>query len=513
MTLSILVAFIIGLVLLISSFYSFKNSINNITLTFSLMTVGMAIYSLGYTWELASNTLNSAIMSIKFQYLGLSFLSVYWIAIVYRFRYDKYIEHHKVVYLCLIPVLTFFLVMTNEMHHLYYKSVELVSYKNHFVVELHKGLFYYVFVLNSYVVLVFSIYSLMKTWNNSKNNLKLQNKLLLMGALIAASCNIVYLLKLMPNNYDLTPIGFGVMSYFWFLGIFKYNYLDLKEQVRIASFDKIRETIFVIDKEYKIIDFNNAASLVFEFMDRVNIGNRIDNYDFGKIIIENLHKDSFELVLNIENKNRQYEFRKTELFINENLLAYVYVCSDVTSTNSMITNLSYLATHDFLTGIYNRMNFLNLAEIELDRARRYQGEFALVMLDIDHFKHVNDTYGHMAGDEVIKGLTSSIETRLRTTDVFGRLGGEEFLILLPETSLDGASIFAEKLRKSVELFPFHLAEQTIHITISLGISYYSYNMEDITIGDIMELADRAVYESKNSGRNKVSCLHPILYSK
>ncbi len=161
-----------------------------------------------------------------------------------------------------------------------------------------------------------------------------------------------------------------------------------------------------------------------------------------------------------------------------------------------------LAITDGLTKIYNHRFFQELFEKEYKRSDRYNTVFSMIMLDIDHFKKVNDTYGHLCGDEILKGLAVLIKSCLRSMDVVARYGGEEFAVLLPETNGPEAYQTAERIRRSVEDMTFMGAEQGLHVTVSQGVATYpSEGVHERQ--DIIAKADGALYEAKESGRNKV----------
>lgn len=160
--------------------------------------------------------------------------------------------------------------------------------------------------------------------------------------------------------------------------------------------------------------------------------------------------------------------------------------------------LEKLSSTDMLTGIFNRRKIEELLNIEILRSRRHQRNLSIIMLDIDHFKHINDNFGHHAGDIVLQQVVNVIKNTLRQSDMFGRYGGEEFLIVCPETSQDEAMIVAEKVRSAVDDFKFDVVE---HKTISLGVSEFSY--ED-TLEELVKKADTALYLSKAEGRNRVT---------
>lgn len=163
--------------------------------------------------------------------------------------------------------------------------------------------------------------------------------------------------------------------------------------------------------------------------------------------------------------------------------------------------LVLLAETDPLCRIPNRRRFMSVADAELARHRRYRRKFSIVILDIDHFKAVNDSHGHHAGDLVLVGITQVIQNRLRESDTFARVGGEEFAIVLPETDGKGAMAVAENLRQAVSGARIDLdGGRSVTITISIGIA--SLDDDHTTVSDILSRADKALYSAKGSGRNR-----------
>jgi diguanylate cyclase (GGDEF)-like protein len=160
-----------------------------------------------------------------------------------------------------------------------------------------------------------------------------------------------------------------------------------------------------------------------------------------------------------------------------------------------------LTTTDGLTQIYNKRYFLETLEREISRCRRYGRSLCLAMIDIDHFKQINDKFGHLAGDYVLKQLASAAKNKIRREDVFARYGGEEFAAILPEIDLDGARVTGEKLRKLIEGQRFVFEEQTIPVTISVGIALVTDEM--LEAAALIAAADAKLYEAKAAGRNRV----------
>ena len=173
------------------------------------------------------------------------------------------------------------------------------------------------------------------------------------------------------------------------------------------------------------------------------------------------------------------------------------VSRDIEERKQRESEILFLSTHDHITGIYNRSYFESRLKDAMERTNRYRESQALVMLDLDHFKQVNDKYGHLTGDEVLKLVVNSISRSLRSLDVFARYGGEEFVILMPETSLHGACQAADKLRRLVESNPHPIAGT---VTVSCGIAEYQPGS---TSDDWYRQADESLYQAKTSGRNRV----------
>ena len=158
------------------------------------------------------------------------------------------------------------------------------------------------------------------------------------------------------------------------------------------------------------------------------------------------------------------------------------------------------AMHDALTGLPNREAYQQRLEQEVHRLQRYGNKLSLMVCDIDLFKRINDNYGHLAGDKVLKIIAKSLQINLRDSDFIARFGGEEFVCLMPETSKEDAKIVAEKLRKKIEGSPFNFKKEPVQITISFGISEFA---EGDSADDVFERADKALYKAKENGRNQV----------
>ncbi|MPQ66603.1 MULTISPECIES: diguanylate cyclase [unclassified Pseudomonas] len=184
----------------------------------------------------------------------------------------------------------------------------------------------------------------------------------------------------------------------------------------------------------------------------------------------------------------------------------IYDVTDVATNRHQLqaanAKLQKLSSTDRLTGLYNRGHWEESLKAAYARNQRYGNATSLVMFDIDHFKRVNDTYGHQAGDKVIEHVADVVREHVRDSDVAGRYGGEEFGVVLSDTDKAGARFFAERLRKAIEALEVVHEGQSIRFTISLGVADLS--LPSISHADLIAWADQALYASKKGGRNRVT---------
>lgn len=165
--------------------------------------------------------------------------------------------------------------------------------------------------------------------------------------------------------------------------------------------------------------------------------------------------------------------------------------------------LAQMAQTDPLTSLKNRRAFVDIMKKEWERSRRYDNSISFIMIDIDHFKNINDTYGHQMGDVVLKKVAAFMKTQCRETDFAARYGGEEFCILLPDTKADSAVNLASRIKEGVRLLTFSTDSGEFHVTVSLGISQYKEEFQDFD--QFIEAADKALYKAKDCGRNCIVC--------
>jgi len=253
------------------------------------------------------------------------------------------------------------------------------------------------------------------------------------------------------------------------------------------------EQLFSIDYEYACHEPDFLRSYV--------VAHDVDRFDEAvSEVLETFDERNVVVRIDVHNRSTKWVqafFRARENHMGQTILDGLYL--DVTAEKISEGELRRHATIDSLTGIFNRRHLLELSEREFKVACRYASPLSVLVIDVDHFKQVNDTHGHDKGDEVLTILAQTIQSALRQSDVFGRLGGEEFVVSLPHASVSAAYTTAEKLRKMVEKTIF--SKKGLSVTVSIGVA--EVKPSDKAISATLKRADLAVYEAKRAGRNCV----------
>ncbi len=286
----------------------------------------------------------------------------------------------------------------------------------------------------------------------------------------------------------------------------------------LTIFESLSMPVFIVEKDGTVETMNYAASSIIKansnpgekyYGESYEKSNLVELFPWLKDIYEDfirtemVHKDYEE---SISNENRHFFISCSKsLDLSGKFTEIIVIIEDITERKKIEQELERLATTDPLTGAKNRRCFLQLLEQEVIRHKRYQNPLAILMLDIDHFKEINDTHGHDIGDRVLQTLVIEAHRTIRDSDTFARWGGEEFIILLPETNMHNASTMAERLRRQLSKTELNVTNATsIRFTVSIGLRVVSGTDADIGVREIINDADRAMYQSKLDGRNTVS---------
>lgn len=297
---------------------------------------------------------------------------------------------------------------------------------------------------------------------------------------------------------------FGLDWYFRKLEALNREFRESREYLQYMI-DSSLDVIITVSEDREITQFNKAAEKVFGYKAADVLGKHAEMLYLKPEEGIDVHAsilNTGQYIGEIENISSEGNifpsFLSASMLRDDkgNCLGIMGISRDITEVKRAERALRKAATIDKLTQVFNRHTFEDLIEKEIDRCKRYKSPLSLIMFDLDHFKEVNDTCGHAAGDTVLSATASLVKENIRTSDSIGRWGGEEFMVLLPEEGLGEALAVAEKLRALIE----SRVQGSERVTASFGVTEFR---DGDTIDSICSRVDKAMYKAKNKGRNKV----------
>lgn len=288
--------------------------------------------------------------------------------------------------------------------------------------------------------------------------------------------------------------------------------LKLAEDDRQKIFEVSLDMLAVIDFDGRFVDLNPAWAKTLGWPEE-----QLKNQSWLSLVVEddkessnavNKRLNKGESVVGFENRclcqDGSFRWLAWSSFPDPDQKLIYAAVRDITNRRRLEDELRQLATTDPLTGASNRRHFIERAEAELRRSKRYGSQIAVIMLDVDHFKSINDRHGHAIGDVVLKRLVDCCHQELRASDIFGRFGGEEFAAVLVESEQKSALQTCERLSQQIARLKIRTPEGSVSITVSIGLTMRSAS--DIAIDHLLKRADDALYKAKKSGRNKIVVL-------
>jgi diguanylate cyclase (GGDEF)-like protein len=284
------------------------------------------------------------------------------------------------------------------------------------------------------------------------------------------------------------------------LVLMEYQKIEIINMATVIAMENIKEGFVLVDDKNNYLSSNPASKKMFPDISKLSKGESIFSISCWPNDLKNNENNPVEFSITGKS-TRYYKASISPVIIdNETFIARIFLFMDITDNVILLKELEEAAYIDSLTGIYNRKHFLELADTNIKRAARMEQTVFVAMIDIDFFKKVNDTYGHYAGDIVLKGITGIVSKTIRAYDLFGRFGGEEFLVLFTVTDKMEAYNMTERIRKNIEQSVINFEDHELKLTVSIGLAQLS---EDHNIENAIRNSDKALYEAKNSGRNQV----------
>ncbi len=480
-------------------------------------------------------------------YIGVCLLPPFFLLTAYFFAHsDKYFRFNQIV-LFVIPLLTLILAFTNTNHNL-------LMINQAFVLKHNKyGPYFTIHSIYSYGCIILALYYLISFAIKNAGFFSKQAILVIVGSAIPLVINILGTVKFMDTSQFDLCISFSFTIFFYWIAIIKYDFLNIVPIALQQVVNHISDGLLVLSKDYLLIDFNSTIETMFsgvltvnkkenilEIIKKVNLSEENFKEILRQVISEN-RTISIEKEIKVNDFDKYFSIDITPMYCKKVYVGTIMLFKDITEHKQNITilesknneldhvnaelqaqnkkiqelniKLKKLSEIDALTGVYNRRFFDEYYEIEITRVlnhiehkqeEKYKMNFCIAILDIDNFKKVNDTYGHMVGDNVLKQFAQVVKTITLPNDIVCRYGGEEFVVIFANTSRKRAIETSQKIREEVEKHQFLFNEEIkgAHITASIGFASFDDNCGKEK-NNVLMIADERLYKAKNTGKNKV----------
>jgi diguanylate cyclase (GGDEF)-like protein len=477
--------------------------------TFALLMLLLSVWTLCYALELVSGTLAGKSFWLAAKYLGAAPAPVAWFVFsLHMTDHCRWLTRPVWAALAAWVTLTWGLVFTNPLHHAMWTRIWLVPGLPE--TQAEHGPFFGVYAAASYGFILASVLLYFQHYRMTPGFFRRQAFWLVLGGFLPLGGRI-------PEDLfgiDLIPKLDNVIFLFLFSGLlfavalFRYSALTLVPIAHNLVVHNLGAGIIVLDPWDRVVDLNPYAQVLFHLAPATAIGQPLDAVLGAWPGLAAPPGVEQEITVPRGAGSAHLSVQSSEIRERSGARAgRVIVLYDITERKHAERQLEHLARTDVLTGVTNRRYFFELAAQEYARARRYGSWLAILLLDVDHFKQINDTYGHQAGDQVLQHVAAVCRRELRSIDLFARYGGEEFIALLEESSLAGARGTAERLRQRIAEAPVAIAGQPIRVTISLGL-VHEVPGAGLALESLIQRADAALYRAKSGGRNRVSVWAP-----
>ena len=496
---SLLITFVINIALTGFSITRKDNSrsvyFTMLTFTTSLYTLGCILLGLSYSSDAVSNALS--VINIGLPLTGLFFflinLSLFQADCIKRWMLPVSLTYGIIMFV--------FAVFTNRSNHLFFADVNTSSG----FINIECGPIYWVEQVIGFMFMLSAFIILCVRFVKGSSKFRQQTIYILIGGLFMLLSNLVvnFFMSQDSQLLSILPVLTTVTLLFLFANLSKYQLLDITSIVSNTAIEIMSDAMIIVDNDLGFLFCNKSAKTLFPGLNSFHDGDTITKVKEWPAELASVNSPCDKTFKRkLENDNFTTYRAKIDKIISKKgtHVGWYIIINDTTDVTYLINQLEDLATTDSLTGIANRRYFLERVQAELNMSARLNLTNALIMYDIDSFKRINDKYSHLAGDYVLRAIADTIKNQLRSYDIFGRYGGEEFIIFTTATEEDALYNFALRLCRAVENTEIIYQDKRISVTASFGaVQIYPGD----TFDEAMAAVDSAMYKAKQNGKNQV----------
>jgi diguanylate cyclase (GGDEF)-like protein len=496
--------------------------------TLTLLMLAAAEWSIGGALEYAAVGTSHKVFWAPVEYLGSSSVPVLLLLLAFEYnRFDWVLTRRNIALLFIVPIIAMVLAATNQWHHLIWTQFDVDPAHPNLLIY-HHGVTFWITVFGySYAAIIVGVILFIRAAIQLPSFYRRQTALLLIGTVIPSIGDLLYDMKARPMpGLELGPLGLACTGIILAVAIFRFGLLDIIPVARDTLVETLHDGILVLDNQNRIVDINPAARKLLRTASEAAL-----NLQFGEtlspwpVFLSSIRDqwdtaashstpliDPAHLEITVAPVRNRKGMRTGRLIILHDISVRHAAEQEIRRANEMLRaqieankalqeELRELAVRDPLTGLYNRRHMDSTLEDETEQALSTGQSLTVVMIDIDHFKKLNDTYGHKMGDAALQQLGKLLKQRKRTTDIACRFGGEEFLILMPGAGASEGIQLAETIRREFEQLQIQFNGATAQRTLSAGVATFPEDGRDADT--LLQAVDMALYAAKNVGRNCV----------
>ena len=476
------------------------------------------------TWSLTD--VQEKVLWLKIMYMGVVAVPALFLIFTLQItQHDNWLTSRNLVLLALEPLMILGLLWLDV--RFMFNRIDVAQRGGFTVLTIERGPGFWLNTIYSYALILLALVALGVGSMRAHRYFRRQYLIILIGSAIPFAASLFTQARYEElGDLDMAPMSFAVMSILYAYAVFRHQFMDLLPVARGRLIENMSDGVLVVDAKGRIVDINPAMKSFLDDEPAALIGRNISevlnlwSHDVDQLL------EGFETRTELKFRgkpSRYLDLRITPLYNDDNVMnGRLIVFRDVTDRKIVEQNLRRAmdrlqtqlieigtlqsklreqAIRDALTNVFNRRYLEDTLERELARAERESYPLCLIMMDLDYFKDVNDTYGHEAGDVVLKALAETVMRQSRQGDFVCRYGGEEFVLVMPNIGIETARQRAEELHQTVNLLNIPYGNFNLTTTISMGVAAYPEHGK--TKEELLRAADRAMYIAKHTGRNRV----------